>query len=129
MKNFLFVLLMLPFAALANDGNPTIDAITAAIKSGDVSALSAHFNSKVEVSILDSEKMCSKAEAIKLVKGFFESNAPKGYTAMHQGSSRENSDQYCIGNLDAASGTYRVYIYLKSEGSKLTISEIRFDKG
>lgn len=129
MKNIIFVLLMLPFAAIANEGNPTIDAITTAIKSGDVNALSNHFHSKVEVSILDSEKMCSKAEAVELVKGFFSSNTPKSFTAMHQGSSRENSDQYCIGNLDAASGTYRVYIYLKSEGDALSISEIRFDKG
>ena len=129
MKNILFVLLMLPFAAFANEGNPTIDAIANAIKSGDVTALSALFDGKVEVSILDNEKMCDKAEAKSLVSGFFTQNKPTGYKAMHAGQSRENSDQYCIGNMETASGTFRVYIYLKNAGGNLAISEIRFDKG
>ncbi|MBK6932478.1 MAG: DUF4783 domain-containing protein [Saprospirales bacterium] len=129
MKKLLFLLLFAPLALFADQGNPSLEAIAKALSSGDVEALSQYFADNVEVSILDKEQLYPKAKAKEVVRAFFDANKPKSFSQVHQGTSRENSDQYCIGNMSASTGSYRVYIYLKMSGNSATIQEIRFDKG
>lgn len=129
MKKLFVLLLFAPFAAFAYQGNPSLDAITQALNAGNVETLSQYFADNVEISILDQEQLYPKAKATDVVRSFFNSNKPKSFNAIHHGTSRENSDQYCIGNLSATTGSYRVYIYLKMNGNNATIQEIRFDKG
>ncbi|MEI7587762.1 DUF4783 domain-containing protein [Runella sp.] len=128
MKNLLFLLFFAPAVAFANQGNPGLEAISTALNSGDVETLSKYFADNVEISIQDKEQIYSKAKAGDVLRGFFDSNKPKGFSQVHKGTSRENSDQYCIGNLSAATGNYRVYIYLKVTGANMSIQEIRLDK-
>ena len=133
MKNlFLLLLIVLPMYTFAHpyrcQGTPSLDAISKALSSGDVDALSKYFADQVEVSIQDKEQTYAKTKAAEVVRAFFTNNKPKSFSQVHQGASRENSDQYCIGNLSAATGSYRVYIYLKATGGSLSIQEIRFDK-
>ena len=130
MKNLLFLLFLAPFFALTDHGsnNPNLQDITEAIGSGDIESLSKYFDSTLEVSIMDNEKTYSRTEAADIVKSFFNTNKPKAFNAVHKGTSRESNDQYCIGNLAATGGNYRVYIYLKVSGNNLTIKELRFDK-
>lgn len=109
-------------------GNPGLDAISVALSSGDADALSKFFGDNVEISISDEESVYPKAKATEIVRSFFANNKPKSFNQVHKGNSRENSDQYCIGNLAAANGNYRVYLYLKTVGTIVTIQEIRFDK-
>jgi hypothetical protein len=125
----LFLLLFAPFALMANQGNPSLEAIAKALNAGDVDALSKYFADNVEISILDNEQQVSKAKATDTLRSFFNSSKPKSFSQVHQGTSRESSDQYCIGNMTAANGSYRVYIYLKMNGANASIQEIRFDKG
>jgi len=130
MRNLLFLLFFAPFTVLASQGtnNPGLEAITKAIGSGDVESLAKYFDESLDVSILDSEKSYSKAQATEVVKSFFTSNKPRTFNAVHNGTSRGSSDQYCIGNLAASNGNFRVYIYLKMTGTTATIKELRFDK-
>ena len=125
----LFLLFFAPFALMANQGNPSLEAIAKALSSGDADALSRYLADNVEVSILDNEQLYPKAKATEALRSFFSSNKPKSFSQVHQGTSRENSDQYCIGNMSASTGAYRVYIYLKVSGNTASIQEIRFDKG
>lgn len=129
MKKILVLLMFAPFALAAYQGNPSLDAISKALSSGDVDALSQYFGDNVEISILDQEQLYPKAKATDVLRSFFNGNKPKAFNPVHQGTSRENSDQYCIGNMSATTGSYRVYIYLKMTGSTASIQEIRFDKG
>ncbi len=127
MKNLLFLLLFVPAFAFGNQGNPTLDAITMALSNGDVETLSKYFADNVEISIKDNEQLYPKAKATEVLRNFFNANKPKSFQQVHEGTSRESSDRYCIGNLSASNGTYRVYLYLKAAGNTLKIQEIRFD--
>jgi hypothetical protein len=118
----------MPAMAFANQGNPSLDAISQALSAGDVETLSKYFADNVEISIQDNEQLYPKAKAKSVVSDFFGNNKPKSFQQVHQGTSRESSDHYCIGNLSATKGNYRVYLYLKSNGGKLQINEIRFDE-
>ena len=128
MKNLIFALLLLPSLAFANQGNPGLEIISTALNSGDIETLSKYFADNVEISIQDKEQVYSKAKATEVLRSFFDTNKPKSFNQVHKGTSRESSDQYCIGNLSATTGNYRVYLYLKVNGSDVTIQEIRLDK-
>ena len=114
--------------AFVNIEQQNLDAITKAISSGNADALGQYFDSNVEVAVMDKEETYSKAEAIKVVKEFFAKNKPSSFKQVHQGASKGQDSQYCIGNMTATSGTYRVYIYMKVSGGKGVIQELRFDK-
>lgn len=121
MKSLLFVLLLAP-AFLANDLN--INSISNAISRGDADTLGQYFAGNVELAIADQEGSYSKAEAVQIVKKFFSTVAPKGFSQVHAGASKGNGSKYCIGDMTTAKGTYRVYIYLTDS----VIEEFRADK-
>lgn len=125
MKSLMFAL-VLSSALTAGDVN--LSAIAKAIGEGNAEALGQYFDQSVEVSVLDNEDVYSKAEAVRVVKDFFGQNKPKSFSQVHQGTSKGNDSQYSIGNLVTASGTFRVYIYVKVSGSSFLIQELRFDK-
>jgi hypothetical protein len=128
MKYLLFLMFFVPASLMANQGNPGLETISNALNTGDVETLSKYFADNVEISIQDKEQVYSKAKATEVIRSFFDNNKPKGFSQVHRGTSRENSDQYCIGNLSATSGNYRVYLYLKVNGNNLSIAEMRLDK-
>lgn len=130
MKNLIFILLLTPTLAFANNqqGTPSLEAISTALSTGDVDGLSKYLADNVEISIQDKAQVYSKTKAAEVLKGFFDSSKPKSFAQVHKGQSRENSDQYCIGNLTATAGNYRVYLYLKVNGAGISIQEMRFDK-
>ncbi|MBV6439622.1 MAG: DUF4783 domain-containing protein [Haliscomenobacteraceae bacterium CHB4] len=127
MRNLFFLLLFAPAIAFSQSGT-SLESITSALNAGDADALSKYFASNVEISIEDNEQVYAKAKATEVVRNFFNTNKPKSFSQMHKGVSRENSDQYSIGNLSSVNGNYRVYLYLKVSGSNLSIQEMRFDK-
>jgi hypothetical protein len=127
MKNFLFVLLLFPSIAFVNVEELNLDAITKAISSGNADALGQYFDSNVEIAVMDKEETYAKAQAIQVMKDFFAKNKPSTFKQVHQGASKGQDSQYCIGNMTASSGTYRVYIYMKVSGGKQVIQELRFD--
>lgn len=126
MNTMLSVLLL---SVLVNTQEVNLNAITKAISEGNAEALGQYFDQSVEISVLDNEDVYAKAQAIKVVKDFFAQNKPKSFSQVHQGTSKGNDSQYCIGNLVTATGTFRVYIYLKVNGNNYTIQELRFDEG
>lgn len=128
MKYLLFLLFLAPATGYAYQGAPGLEAIKTALSSGDADALSKYLADNVEISIQDKEQIYSKSKAIEVLRSFFSSNKPKSFAQVHKGTSRENSDQYCIGNLAASNGTYRVYLYLKVSNGSIVIQEMRFDK-
>lgn len=127
MRNLFFLLLFAPVVAFSQ-GGASLESITSALNAGDADALSKYFAPNVEISIEDKEQIYAKAKATEVVRNFFNTNKPKSFSQMHKGVSRENSDQYSIGNLSSVNGNYRVYLYLKVSGNNLSIQEMRFDK-
>jgi hypothetical protein len=103
------------------------DNIAGAIRSGNASVLAASFSGNVEITLKDAEASYSKAQAEMVLKNFFNTHTPKLFNVVHQGTSPEGA-KYFIGNLVTSNGTYRTYVYAKTQGSVLIIQEIRFEE-
>lgn len=125
MKNLLFILLLTPIIAIIN---PNLSVISHALSNGDVEKLSEYFDDNVEIVVLENEDIYNKIEAKKIIQAFFEKNKPKSFSQVHQGTSKSKGSKYCIGNLVAGGSSYRVYLYLKTQGNKYLIQELRIDK-
>lgn len=126
MKQLLFLVLLLPAVPTFN---ASLGDITRALSAGDASQLGQYFDQSVELAILDDEDIYSRAQATEMVRKFFATYSPKGFSQVHQGTSKGSEAQYCIGNLTAANGAvFRVYIYMKVENGNFLIQELRFDR-
>lgn len=125
MKNLLFLFLIAPLMAMTGFG---LQEIGKALGSGDAATLGAHFDSSVEISIMDEADMFSKEEAISAVGAFFKKFPPKSCNQVHQGSSKGKDSQYTIFSLNTNGQKFRVFMYMKSVGSKEVIQELSIDK-
>ncbi len=121
MKNLMLLLLIIPCLAATSQN---MDSISKALSRGDVESLSTYFDENVEID----DDFYDKSEAKDVVKKFFSKNPPKSFSLIHQGTSKGEDSKYFIGNLNAGSGTFRVYVYMKLSGSQPLIQELRFDK-
>ncbi len=105
-----------------------ISIIAKAIGDGDAATLGNYFDASVELTILDKQDVLDKTQATEALKNFFLKNKPRAYNIVHQGTSKGNASHYTIGDMQTASGNYRVYLYYKSAGDKVLIQEMRIEK-
>lgn len=115
--------LLLSFNLIAQD----FSSISTAMQVGNATELAKHFDGNVEVTILKNSSNYSKSQAEMVVKNFFNSNQPRGYKAIHNGSSGGGA-QYQIGELSCTGKTYRTYIFGKPKGNVFIIQEIRIEE-
>ncbi len=125
MRLFVLMLCLIPASLFSQ---MDYSAVTTAIGKGDINKISSFLDDNVEVALADKEDVYDKQKAVKLLTLFFDQNKPKSFREVHNGASRGNDSQYCIGNLSTSTRTYRVYIYMKSEGGNILIKELRFDE-
>lgn len=129
MKHLLIITIsIVSLAGLGFNTYSNLSEISKALSEGNVNALEQYLDSQIEISILEKENVYRKDEAVKVLKDFFLKNKPTSFSQVHQGASKGQDSQYCIGNLIANTGSFRVYIYLKIVNGKHLIQELRFDK-
>jgi hypothetical protein len=126
MKSYVFLLLLFPLLAFGQSA--ALGDISRAMNSGDADALGQYFDQTVEVSVLGKEEVFNKNQAIGAVRNFFAQNRPSGFNQVHQGTSPNRDSEYCIGNLNAGGKSYRIYIYMKVDGPRRLIQELRIDR-
>jgi hypothetical protein len=132
MKKLKFLVIAVVLLAGANISSafPIFDIppkIFDAMKVGNAIELAKHFNSSVELVILDQDDVYSKQQAEQILKSFFEKNKVKTFTLLHQGG--KEGAQYAIGNLETISGKiYRVYFHVKESAGKPLIHQMRIEE-
>lgn len=100
--------------------------ITNSLKIGDVKSFSQHFDSNLELTILDNEAVYSKEQITTILKDFFGKNKPSAYTLIHKGNSG-NGAFFQIGELVTSTKTFRTYLYAKNINGKFLIQEFRIE--
>lgn len=101
-----------------------LDDVINALKAGNVQELSKYIDDTIEISLPDKSDNYSRAQAIMVLKDFFNNNGVTSFDVQFKG---ENAGgQYCIGNLKTRSGVYRTTVFMKNKEGKQVIKEIRF---
>lgn len=128
MKKTIKLLLSVLLIATVVKAADVFDDIGTAIRSGDARQIARFFNNNVDLTIFNQEEVYSKAQAEMVLKDFFSKNAPKSFTIIHKGVSKEGA-RYAIGTLTTTQGqNIRTYFFVKESGGNSSIQELRFEK-
>jgi hypothetical protein len=109
--------------SFTNQGT-NLDEVIGALKDGKASDLGKYMDDNVEISLPDKSNNYSKAQAILVLKDFFDNNEVKSFEVKHKGD--QNGGQYCVGTLQTKSGNYRTTVFMKTKTGKDYIKAIRF---
>jgi hypothetical protein len=125
MKKIFTYLLAVSLTALSSfTVQSDIDQVIGAIKAGDAGELSKYFDENVELTLPEKSDNYSKAQAVLILKDFFNNNGVKNFDVRHKGE--QSGGQFCIGTLQTKAGNYRATVFMKMKGSKQVVKEIRF---
>ena len=116
----IFSLVMLSFTAQ----NSNLDEVIGALKDGKASELGKYMDDNIELTLPDKSNNYSKAQAVLVLKDFFDNNAVKSFEVKHKGD--QNGGQYCVGTLQTKSGNYRTTVFMKIKDNKDYVKAIRF---
>lgn len=100
--------------------------VSDALKRGDAGAIVALSMNPVEIEVSGSEGSYSSADARAVLSRFFSGNPVKSFTIKHQGTSKLD-DQYRIGDLVTAKGTFRVTFFMKKAGNSWQIKQLKIE--
>lgn len=104
------------------------DDVVVAMKAQSAKDIGKLMNTSVELTINDNEGVYSKQQAEIMLRNFFAQNQPKTITIQHKGSSGQGA-KYAIAIYESAQGKFRVYIFMKDNGSGAAlIHEMRIEK-
>jgi Domain of unknown function (DUF4783) len=101
-----------------------LDQVIGAMKDGKANEVGKFMDDNIELTLPDKSNSYSKAQAIEVLKDFFDNNEVKGFEIKHKGG--QEGGEFCVGTLQTKSGNYRTTIFMKSKTGKNVIREIRF---
>ena len=125
LKYFLVFTIVAVFYTIARAD--IFDDLALAIKGGNSREIANYFNSSIELTTPSSEGFYSKSQAEIILKKFFENYPCNSFNIAHRGSSSAGS-KYAIGNYNSNGNSFRVYIYMKDNGGKSILHELKFEK-
>lgn len=96
------------------------------LQAGDSEKLSAWFAHNLEIEVLGSVNVCSKAQAKQILKEFFTNYTPKSFAiAIRSGKAPM---KYAIGSLSAGGEKFRVTLFVKTQEDGNFIQQLRIEK-
>ena len=102
----------------------TGDAVTNALKAGDVARFTSYFSNAVDIKLPQKDEMknVNKSDATSVIGGFFSSNNINGFDVISQ---REmNGTMYITGKLKGAKN-YNITVMLMETGSNKGVITVR----
>ncbi len=102
------------------------DQVVSAIGTGNAGALARHLQPNVDLTVLTTSDVYSKAQSEQILRKFFDENDPQGLTIEHEGTSKMG-DRYYIGRLRTARGDMRVTFFLKQAGGVFQVKQLRIE--
>lgn len=114
-------------AAATAPGADVLSSVKLAIKGGSAKELARFFNPSVDLGIDGDKQSYSQAQAEFVVRDFFAKNPPASFEFIHQGAS-DAGTPYAIGRYTAKSGSFRVFVKMKSQKGGMVIDNLDFTK-
>ncbi len=123
-KNLIFLLLVITTVSLQAQNLDTVEKnLTTAFKKGDARQLANHFSNTLSIELPNKSGSYSKDQAQMILRDFFKTHKPDGFTVNHKGENRDGS-QFLIGIMQHGKDQYRVYAIMKKQKEQLLIHHL-----
>ena len=103
----------------------SLDEVIGALKDGKATEIGKYMDDNLTLTLPDKSNSYSKAQAVLVLKDFFDNNEVKGFEIKHKGQDQQGSE-YGVGTLQTKTGNFRTTIFMRSKSGKNVIKEIRF---
>ena len=101
-----------------------LDEVINALKTGNAQEFSKYIDDNIEISLPDKSDNYSRAQAVMVLKDFFNNNGVSGFEVQFKGEN--GGSQFCVGRLNTKSGNYRTTVFMKTKQGRQLVKEIRF---
>ena len=101
-----------------------LDEVINALKTGNAQEFAKYIDDNIEISLPDKSDNYSRAQAVMVLKDFFNNNGVNGFEVQFKGEN--GGSQFCVGKLNTRSGNYRTTVFMKTKQGKQLVKEIRF---
>ena len=127
----LFLISLFTFLATTLQGQAKVEQdvfvpIAKYMQAGDSEKLSAWFAQNLEVDVMGSVNVCSKAQARQILKEFFTNYTPRSFNIAYR--SGKAPMKYAIGNLNAGGEKFRVTLFVKTQEDGNFIQQLRIER-
>ena len=102
-----------------------ITPVSNAIKAGNADMLKDKMGAEVDIVVPGTSKKGTATEAIAMLKSFFQTNKPTGFTVAHHAD--KNDSGFFVGKLATDKGEFRVNITYTVKDGKTLITIIRIE--
>ena len=120
------ILLTLTFViATLNTQAVDISQVTNAFKAGNADMLKDMMAAEVDMVAPGASKKGTAGDAVAILKSFFATNKPAGFTVAHHADKNESG--FIVGKLTTANRDFRVNINYTTRDGKILISIIRIE--
>ena len=102
-----------------------ITPVSDAIKTGNADALKGRMNEEVDIVVPGTSKKGAGDEAIAILKSFFQTNKPTGFTVSHNADKKDSG--FFVGKLTTEKGEFRVNITYIVKDEAILIQVIRIE--
>lgn len=126
MKYIILIVGIILFSSIGWTQQKESEIIANAFITGDVNSIANYFPSNLDMTVIETEDVFSKAQAIQILDQFFKKNQPTSFSIKHQGAS-QNEDYYQVGNLKTSNGEYRVTYFIRKDGDEVLIKRLRIE--
>ena len=126
MRTFIAIVLTLGTFSLSAQTDNT-EKIAGLLGTGNSKALSGYFTPNVDLTVVETDDVYSKAQAEQILKKFFEENPPSTFKIEHDGKTKAG-DRYVIGTLSTSKGKFRVTYFLKQINDAQLIKQLRIEE-
>jgi len=126
MKRLAFMLFALFLGLAAHAQADVKDQVVQAIGTGNATALARHLQPNLDLTVLATSDVYSKAQSEQILRKFFDEHDPQGLTIEHEGTSKMG-DRYYIGRLRTGRGDMRVTFFLKQTGGVFQVKQLRIE--
>jgi hypothetical protein len=126
MKNLAILIFILSSINVHLDAQ--VSAIFNALSTGNAADLERFMDDRIELVLDNRPSLVSKKQAVNQLSSFFDRVVVRSSKEIHQGSSRGKDSKYTIGQLMTNDGEYRIFLFIRQNGSQSIIQEIRIDR-
>ena len=129
MRILLFCYLLISFLFGISQNKNDLNEIATIIRSGNAAQIAKFMDNSIEITIGESQKIYSKAQAEQVLERFFDKNNPKQFNLIHRSNVKEGKSKYGIGELITTSNKkFRTYFYVVLINEKFLIRELNFEE-
>lgn len=126
-KLWIVLLSVMSISLSAQSFEKALEQVKLGFVSGNFAVISDLFSESVDLTVLKTDGIYSKAQAKGVLKSFFENEKPKSFQLKHQGSSKDGT-VYAIGLYESVKKSYRVYALFKSKDGVYTVVQLQIEE-